>query len=65
MQERILDRLHTDKLVSEFTFEVNVKDKEVELKGVVKNAQQRQRALDLAEIVGIDKVTDAITLSEE
>src|SRR4051794_14487068 len=56
LQERIQDRLRTDKQLAEFTLEVNVKDKEVELKGNVKTAQQRQRALDLAEIVGIDKV---------
>jgi osmotically-inducible protein OsmY len=64
MQERIQDRLRCDKLLAEFTFEVTVKDKEVELKGAVKTAQQRQRALDLADIVGIDKVTDAIVLAD-
>ena len=64
VQERIQDRLHTDKMLAEFTFEVIVKDKEVELKGNVKTAHQRQRALDLAEIVGIDKVNDAITVND-
>ena len=64
VQERIQDRLRSDKLLAEFTFEVNVKDKEVELKGNVKTAQQRQRALDLAEIVGIDKVTDTIVICD-
>jgi osmotically-inducible protein OsmY len=64
LQERIQERLRCDKMLAEFTLEVTVKDKEVELKGNVKTAQQRQRALDLAEIVGIDKVTDSIALCD-
>jgi osmotically-inducible protein OsmY len=64
LQEKIQDRLRSDKLLAEITIEVSVKDKDVELKGTVKTVQQRQRALDLAEIVGIDKVTDAIVISD-
>jgi osmotically-inducible protein OsmY len=65
LQERIQDRLRCDKMLAEFTLEVNVKDKEVELKGNVKTAQQRQRALDLADIVGVDRVSDAIVVSDD
>jgi osmotically-inducible protein OsmY len=65
LQEKIQDRLRCDKMLADITFEINVKDKEVELKGNVKTAQQRQRALDLADIVGIDRVTDAIVVSDD
>ena len=42
-----------------------VKDKEVELKGQVKTAEQRQRAIELAEmLVGVEKVTDSLTVRE-
>jgi hypothetical protein len=65
LQERIQDRLRFDKSLAEFTFEVCVKDKEVEVKGQVKTAEQRQRAIELAEsLVGVERVIDSITLRE-
>ena len=65
LQEKVHDRLRWEKSLTEFKWEVTVKDKEVELKGQVKTAEQRQRAIDLAEmLVGVDKVTDAILVRD-
>jgi osmotically-inducible protein OsmY len=65
LQEKIHDRLRWDNALADIKLEVNVKDKEVELKGEVKTAQQRQRAIDLAEtLAGVEKVTDAIVVRE-
>jgi hypothetical protein len=65
LQEKIQDRLRWENTLTDVKFEVTVKDKQVELKGTVKNAQQRQRAIELAEtMVGVDKVTDVITVPE-
>src|SRR5438132_5436867 len=51
LQEKIQDRLRYENTLTEIAFEVNVKDKEVELKGTVKTAQQRQTAMILADTV--------------
>jgi osmotically-inducible protein OsmY len=65
LQEKIQDRLRWENTLTDVSFEVNVNQKEVELKGTVKNAQQRLRAIELAEtLVGVNKVTDAITVKE-
>ena len=65
LQEKIQDRLRWENTLTDVTFEVLVVNKEVELKGTVKTAQQRQRAIELAEtVVGVDKVTDSIALRE-
>jgi hypothetical protein len=65
LQEKVQDRLRYENTLTEVTFEVAVKDKEVELKGTVKTPQQRLRAVELAEtLAGVSKVTDAITVSE-
>ena len=65
LQEKVQDRLRWENTLTDVTFDVSVKDKQVELKGTVKTAQQRQRALELAEtLAGVDKVTDAITVKE-
>ncbi|MSQ95553.1 MAG: BON domain-containing protein [Gemmataceae bacterium] len=66
LQEKIQDRLRFENTLTDITFEVSVKDKEVELKGTVKTALQRQRAVELAEtLAGVDKVTDAIQVRDE
>ena len=63
LQEKIQDRLRWENTLTDVTIEVQVKDKEVELKGTVKTPQQRQRAIELTEtLVGVDKVNDSITV---
>jgi len=65
LQEKIQDRLRWENTLTDVTFEVTVKEKEVELKGAVKTAQQRLRAIELAETVsGVTKVTATITVQE-
>ena len=66
LQDKIQDRLRYENTLTEATFEVHVKDKQVELKGVVKTPLQRQRAIELAETVaGVDNVAaDGITVRE-
>jgi osmotically-inducible protein OsmY len=52
--------------LTDLKFEVAVKDKEVELKGMVKNALQRQRAIELAEtLAGVERVVDSIKVGED
>ena len=66
LQEKIQDRLRWESTLADVTFDVVVKDKEVELKGTVKGALQRQRAIELAEtLAGVEKVTDAIVVREQ
>jgi BON domain-containing protein len=61
LQEKIQDRLRFENTLTDITFEVIVKDKEVELKGTAKNALQRQRAIELAETVaGVERVIPTI-----
>src|SRR2546430_1045618 len=43
LREKVQDRLRFENTLIDVAFEVNVKDKEVALKGNVKNASQRQR----------------------
>lgn len=63
LQEKVQDRLRYDKQLTDARIEVAVKEKEVELKGTVKDASQKQRAIELAEtIAGVEKVSDAMTL---
>jgi hypothetical protein len=65
LQEKVQDRLRWENTLSDVTLEVNVKDKEIELKGVVKTAQQRLRAIELTEtLAGVDKVTDSIAVKD-
>jgi osmotically-inducible protein OsmY len=62
--ERVSQRLRTEKLLEGITIDVRG-DTEVELRGAVQTAQQRQRALDLAEsTTGVEKVTDSLQISE-
>src|SRR5262245_4643236 len=49
LQEKIQDRLRFENTLTDITFDVCVHGKEVELKGTVKNAEQRLRAVELAE----------------
>jgi osmotically-inducible protein OsmY len=65
LQEKIQDRLRFENTLTDIALEVSVKDKEVELKGIVNTPSQRQRALELAETVaGVDRVIDSLKLRE-
>ncbi len=66
LRDKVQDRLRFENTLTDVAFEVSVKEKEVALKGTVKNASQRQRAIELAETVnGVEKVTDAIVIRDE
>ena len=66
LHDKVHDRLRFENTLIDASFEVIVKNKEVELKGAVKTPSQKQRAVELAETVaGVDKVTDSITIREE
>ena len=65
LQEKIHDRLRFENTLMDVTLEVTVKEKEVELKGTVKTATQRQRAIELAETVaGVDRVNHDILVRD-
>jgi len=65
LQDIIQDRLRHENTLTDVVFEVIVKDKEVELRGNVKDPLQRQRAVELAETVaGVEKVNNAIQVIE-
>jgi hypothetical protein len=65
LQEKIQDRLRYENTLTDVAFEVGVKEKEVELKGTVKTALQRQTAINLADTVaGVSKVIDSIKVLE-
>ena len=49
LHDRVLLRLRWDKILADTPIEVAVTGREVELKGTVKNAEQRARATELAE----------------
>ena len=66
LQEKVHDRLRFENTLTDVSLEVHVKNKEVELKGIVKTPSQRQRAIELAETVtGVERVNDAIVVKEE
>lgn len=66
LHDKVQDRLRFENTLTDVSFEVIVKEKEVELKGTVTTPSQKQRAVELAETVaGVDKVTDSITIREE
>jgi osmotically-inducible protein OsmY len=65
LQDKIQDRLRFENTLTEVTFEVRVNGKEIDLKGSVKTALQRQRAIELAETVaGVEKVNADILVRE-
>lgn len=65
LQDKIQDRLRFENTLAELTLEVQVNDKEVELKGTVKSDLQRQRAAELAETVaGVEKVTNSLQVMD-
>jgi osmotically-inducible protein OsmY len=65
LQDKVQERLRWENTLSDVTFEVIVKDKEVELKGTVKTPEQRQRATELADTTaGVSKVIDSIVVKD-
>ena len=65
LQDKIQDRLRFENTLTDVTFEVRVKDKEVDLKGSVKSPLQRQRAIELVETVaGVEKVNADILVRD-
>jgi len=65
LQERVNYRLRWEKVLADATIEVAVSGKEIELKGSVKNAEQRTRAVELAEsTAGVERVLVSLTVAE-
>lgn len=61
MQERVEQRLRSDKSLAKTTIEVVIDGRRVELKGTVESDEQKRRAVDLAETtVGVERVTDSL-----
>lgn len=58
---RVIARLRWDKMLAEAQIQASAAGNVVELKGTVRDPDQRRRAVDLAETTtGVDKVTDAL-----
>jgi osmotically-inducible protein OsmY len=63
LQDKVAGRLRWDKNLEGVPIEVVVTDKNVELKGTVKNQDMRFRAVELAETTaGVDRVTDSLQI---
>lgn len=59
LREHVRQRLQWDKVLSDATIDVTIADHDVELKGKLKSAEQRRRAVELAETTtGVEHVTD-------
>ena len=66
LRERIQARLRWENTLADLAIEVVVREKEVELKGTVKTALQKQRAFELAATTtGADNVQDSLTIAAE
>jgi len=62
---RVQHRLRWDKLLADTSIDVQSQGNEVELRGTVSNADQKRRAVELAETTaGVDKVNDGLQLVE-
>jgi osmotically-inducible protein OsmY len=63
---RVVARLRWDKQLADVSIQVSVKGGEVELKGTIQNAGQRQRAVELAgSTTGVEKVHDSLEEPKE
>lgn len=61
VKDRVQQRLQWDKALAETSIAVTVTDNVVQLKGNLKNAEQRRRAVELAEsTAGVERVTDEL-----
>jgi osmotically-inducible protein OsmY len=66
LDTRVSLRLRYDKHLPDTSVAVTAHGGEVELRGKVRDAEQRRRAFDLAEsTAGVDKVTDALEESRD
>lgn len=65
VKERVQTRLAFDRALQGQAIEVLAKDADVELKGTLKTADQKRRAIELAETTeGVAKVADSLTVPE-
>ena len=66
LQDRVILRLRWEKVLADTAIQVVASGKDIELKGSVKNAEQRARATELAEATaGVDRVQVSLTVGEE
>ncbi len=66
LRDRVQARLRWENTLADQAIEVVVREKEVELKGTVKTALQKQRAFELAAATsGVDNVQDSLKTAEE
>jgi hypothetical protein len=66
IQDKVTRRLRWEKVLADIPIEVTATGDEIELKGTVKNAEQRTRATELAEAtVGVTRVLVSLTVTEE
>ncbi len=65
LQEKVSARFRWEKVLADLTLEVVVTGNEIELKGIVKTAEQRSRAVELAEsTTGVERVLVNLTLAD-
>lgn len=61
VRDRVQQRLQWDKALADARIVVAVNDRVVQLKGTLKNAEQRRRAVELAEAtIGVERVADEL-----
>ena len=66
LQDRVALRLRWEKVLADAPIEVVVNGNEIELKGTVKTAEQRSRAVELAEsTAGVLRVLISLSVAEE
>jgi hypothetical protein len=65
LEERVATRLRWDKGLTDAKVEVKAEGNVLEIKGTVKNQEQRRRAVELAEsTTGVESVTDLLQISD-
>jgi hypothetical protein len=65
IQDKVTLRLRWEKVLADTPIEVVVSGQEIELKGTVKTAEQRTRAVELAEAtVGVERVLVSLSVAE-
>ncbi len=66
VQDKVTRRLRWEKVLADAVIEVVANGDEMELKGTVKNAEQRTRATELAETtVGVGRVLVSLTVADD